>query len=288
MKRRIMAALAALGLAATMAVGVAPAAQAVGSGAPYVALGDSEAAGTGNLPYIDQSCLRSRKSYPSVLAASLGTAVVSAACAGATTDDVLWQVGALAASGDLGAGTQVVTLTAGINNVDWQAGLRACGDGGDPAACAQALWVAQQAVQALPLKIGTLVGAIRTAAPMAQIVVTGYPMLFGDVTSFCAVGAFQNTPVKFSAEQTSLANTFVSSVNAAIAAGVGGYQQQTGDPGVRFVDIATGFDGHGLCDTGDRWISGLVSGQKTADKGFHPNVGGQQAWAAIVGAALAP
>jgi lysophospholipase L1-like esterase len=287
MKRRIMAALAALGLAATMAVGVAPAAQAVGSGAPYVALGDSEAAGTGNLPYIDQSCLRSKKAYPAVLAGTLGTSVVSAACAGADTDDVLAQVATLAATGDLGIATRLVTLTAGINNVDWQAGLVAC-NGTDPVACAQALAAAQQAVQALPVKIAMLIGAIRTAAPMAQIVVTGYPMLFGDVTSFCAVGAFQNTPVKFSAEQTSLANTFVSSVNAAIAAGVGGYQQQTGDPGVRFVDIATGFDGHGLCDTGDRWISGLVSGQKTADKGFHPNVGGQQAWAAIVGAALAP
>lgn len=288
MRRRIIAALAALGLAATMAGGLAPAAQAAEpGGSPYVAVGDSEAAGTGNLPYVDQSCLRSKKAYPAVLAGTLGTSVVSAACAGADTNDVLGQVATLAATGDLGPATQLVTLTAGINNVDWQAGLVAC-NGTDPIACAQALAAAQQAVQALPLQIGMLVGAIRTAAPMAQIVVTGYPLLFGDVTTFCAAGAFQGAPVKFSPTQTSIANTFVAGVNAALVAAVTGYQQQTGDPGVRFVDIATGFDGHGLCDTGDRWISGLVSGKTTADRGLHPNAPGQQAWAAIVAGALMP
>lgn len=283
-----MAALAALGLAATMAVGVAPAAQAADpGGSPYVALGDSEAAGTGNLPYADTSCLRSKKAYPAVLAATLGTSVVSAACAGADTGDVLGQVGSLAAMGDLGPATQLVTLTAGINNVDWQNALFAC-DGSNPLACAQALATAQQAVQALPLQMGMLVGAIRTAAPNAQIVVTGYPLLFGNVTNFCSVGALQGAPVKFSPAQTSLVNTFIQGVNAAIAGGVAGYQQQTGDPGVRFVDIAMGFAGHGLCDTGDRWISGLVSGKATFDRSLHPNTPGQEAWARIVAAALMP
>ncbi|TDN90860.1 SGNH/GDSL hydrolase family protein [Microbacterium sp. BK668] len=289
MKRRIIAALAALGLAAGMALAVAPAAQSVEpAGSPYVALGDSEAAGTGNLPYVDQSCLRSKKAYPSVLAASLGTSVVSAACAGADTDDVLLQVATLAATGDLGPATQLVTLTAGFNNVDWGAGLAACGENGDPLSCQQALLAAQQAVQALPVQIATIIGAIRTAAPNAQIVVTGYPLLFGDVTNFCAVGASQGAPVKFTAEQTMLVNSFIEGVNAAVAGGVAGYQQQTGDPGILFVDVAAGFDGHGLCDTGDRWISGLVSGKTTSDRGLHPNTAGQQAWAALIADALVP
>lgn len=289
MKRRIIAALAALGLAAGTVLAVAPAAQsAEPAGAAYVAVGDSEAAGTGNLPYVDQSCLRSKKAYPMVLAATLGTSVVSTACAGADTDDVLGQVAALAMSGDLGPATRLVTMTAGFNNVDWQAGLVACGEGGDPLSCQQALLAAQQAVQALPVQIATLIGAIRTAAPNAQIAVTGYPLLFGDVTNFCAVGASADGPVKFTADQTMLVNMFIESVNTAVAAGVAGYQGQTGDPGVLFVDIATGFDGHGLCDTGDRWISGLVRGQPTSDRGLHPNVPGQQAWAAIVADALMP
>ncbi|MFH8251619.1 SGNH/GDSL hydrolase family protein [Microbacterium sp. B2969] len=289
MKRRILAALAALGLTATMAAGFAPAAYAADpGGSPYVALGDSEAAGTGNLPYVDQSCLRSRKAYPAVLAGTLGTSVVSAACAGAKTDDVLGQVAALSATGDLGPATRLVTLTAGINNFDWQAGLAACGEGGDPVACAQALQAAALAVQALPAKIGTLVGAIRAVAPNALIAVTGYPLVFGDVTTFCSLGAGPSGPVKLSAAQTSLANSFIQNVDTAVAAGVAGYQQLTGDPGVRFVDVATGFDGHGLCDTGGRWISGLVSGKQTSDRGLHPNVPGQEAWAAIVAAAVMP
>ncbi|WP_345801160.1 SGNH/GDSL hydrolase family protein [Microbacterium sp. AZCO] len=289
MKRRIIAALAALGLAATIGSGVAPAAySAEPGGSPYVALGDSEAAGTGNLPYVGQSCLRSRKAYPTVLAETLNTSVASAACAGAKTDDVLGQVAMLSATGDLGPATRLVTLTAGINNVDWQAGLVACGEGGDPVACAQALAVAQQAVQVLPVKIGMLVGAIRMAAPNALIAVTGYPLLFGDVTTFCSVGASQGAPAKFTAAQTALVNSFIEGVNTAITAGVAGYRQQTGDSSVRFVDIAAGFDGHGLCDTGDRWISGLVSGKTTSDRGLHPNVPGQQVWAGTVAAALMP
>ncbi|WP_241245958.1 hypothetical protein [Microbacterium sp. 4R-513] len=95
-------------------------------------------------------------------------------------------------------------------------------------------------------------------------------------------------PVKFTAAQTALVNSFIAGVNAAIAAGVQGYRQQSGDTGVEFVDVSAGFDGHGLCDTGDRWISGLVSGKTTSDRGLHPNAAGQQAWAAIIGAALMP
>ena len=43
------------------------------------------------------------------------------------------------------------------------------------------------------------------------------------------------------------------------------------------------FATHGLCDTGDRWISGLVRGSP-GDRGFHPNAAGQQAFAATIAA----
>lgn len=289
MKRRILAALAALGLTAAMVAGAAAPAQSLEvTGSPYVAVGDSVAAGTGNLPYADQSCLRSKRAYPALLAATMGTTVVSAACAGADTDDVTGQVVALTMSGDLGLATQLVTVTAGINNLDWQAGLLACSETGDPAACAAALVAAQQALQALPLKIATLVGTIRLAAPNAQIIVTGYPEMFGEVTKSCSVGALQGTSVKFTAAQTALVNGFIEGLNTAIAAGVAGYRLQTGDTGVEYVDVTLLFDGHGLCDTSDRWISGFVSGKPVFDRGLHPNAAGQQAYAAIIADAIMP
>ena len=59
MKRRALAALAALALGAAALLGTPSAAVAAEpGGAPYVAVGDSIAAGTGNLPYTDASCLR--------------------------------------------------------------------------------------------------------------------------------------------------------------------------------------------------------------------------------------
>lgn len=286
MKRRIIAVLAATGLAAVMAIGAAPAAQAVPSwGTAYVALGDSEAAGTGNLPYVDQDCLRSKKAYPAMLASALGAPYVSAACSGATTDDVLGQVGALAADGSLGPATQLVTLTVGINNLGWQDVLLACSAAGDPLACQEKIAIAQAALGALPTQLGAVLLAIRTAAPNALILVTDYPLLFGAVTDSCSVGAYQGTPVKFSADQVAFVNGSIGQLSTVIE-GTVAYAQLLGDAGVQFVSVIGGFWGHGLCDTGDRWISGLVSGQPVFDRSLHPNTAGQQAYAQILAGAL--
>src|SRR3954453_20114578 len=98
MKRRIIAALAALGIGIAPLAAATPAAAEKPAGAAYVALGDSVAAGTGNLPYVqtaslphvDLTCphsdgttkpaLRSMNSaYPTILAKWLDTPVVSTA-----------------------------------------------------------------------------------------------------------------------------------------------------------------------------------------------------------------
>lgn len=281
MQRRTLAILAALAVGGFTLAGAVPATAAGHEGATYVALGDSEAAGTGNLPYVDSDCLQSRRSYPMLLGSMLGSGVASSACAGASTQDVL-----ATQLSDLGPATQLVTITVGVNNADWQAVLLACGTGGD-LACASAVQAAGAALQTLPSDIGGLLLTVRSLAATAQIVVTGYPMLFGDVAGTCSVGAFQGTPVQFSAMQTQAINQGITGVNQLIQLGVIGYQQLTADPGVTYVDVSAAFDGHSLCDTGERWISGLVSGQATADRSFHLNAAGQQAYAAIVANAIA-
>lgn len=281
MKRRLVTILAVMALGVSALAGAAPAAAAdVPPGAVYVALGDSEAAGTGNLPYVDSDCLRSKKSYPMLLAGAFG-GVASSACAGATTHDVL-----ATQLGDLGLATRLVTLTAGVNNADWQGALIACSSGGSAQACDDAVKAALIAWATLPQDIAQVLLSIRTAAPAAQILVTGYPLLFGTVTDSCSVGAFQGTPVKFTAAQTQAINTAIAGINGLIQAGVAGYAGATGDPGVSYVDVTAGFAGHGLCDTGDRWISGLVSGKATFDRSFHANSPGQAALAQIVAGSI--
>lgn len=290
MQRRILSIVTALTLSVGMLAAASPAmADEPPPGAAYVALGDSEAAGTGNLPYVDRECLRSKKSYPMLLAGWFG-GVESHACSGADTGDVLAQ----AMAADLGMQTQLVTITAGVNNLDWQGVLAACSSAGSPLACAVAYNDALADAATIAPGIAAVLGAVRTRAPYAAIVVTNYPMLFGAVSGQCSVGAFQGTPVKFTAEQAGAVNTGLAGVNQAVAGGIQLYQAgffgQMGylDPGVEYVDVATGFAGHGLCDTGDRWISGLVSGEPVFDRGFHANAAGQQAFANIIGAALVP
>lgn len=281
MRRRALAILATMTLGLGLLAAATPAsAVEPPDGAAYVALGDSEAAGTGNLPYLDADCLRSARAYPELLGASLG-GVASSACAGASTADVL--TGQL---GDLGPATRLVTLTVGVNDADWQGVLLACATGGD-LACAAAVQAAAADLASLPLDIAQLLGAIRQQAPAAQILVTGYPHLFGDVSGTCTVGAFQGTRVTFSAAEAAAINQAITGVNALIAGGVSLYATSTGDPGVAYVDVTAAFDGHGLCDTGDRWISGLVSGVATFDRSFHLNAAGQQAYAGILAGALA-
>lgn len=296
MKRRIIAALAAVGLTAAMAVGVAPAAQAqVGWGDAYVAVGDSVAAGTGNLPYTDVDCRRSVKAYPQVLAGLMGGAVTTTACFGDTTAEVFAQVTGLLGTGAIGPNTKLVTITVGVNDLPWIDTLGACSNLGTFDQCAGLIGglvkpgvlppEPSAQLEALGAGIAQLAAFVRSQIAIdGHVVVTGYPRLFGDFTGTCSVGSYgPGTPLKFAAPNAQLLNGAVMLLNAAIGGAVTG----SGVPGVHFVDVTGGFAGHGLCDSGDRWISGLANGNPTLDKGFHPNVAGQQAYAHIIAAALA-
>ncbi len=282
MPRRSSAILATLVMGASALV-AAPASAAppggdVSDGAPYVALGDSEAAGTGNLPYADDRCLRSRKAYPERLARILGTEVVSVACASASTDDVIaTQVDAL------GPETELVTITVGVNDLDWLGVIRACGAGGEPAQCEQAQAAALAAIAALPVDIARMLAVVRANAPNAEIFIAGYPLLFGDLVSgSCDAGG----GIVFSAAQTQFINGAILLLNRAIEAGVQLYAGATHDPAVEYVDVTAHFEGHGLCDTGDRWVSGVISGGQTRDRGLHLNPPGMREYAEVLAAEI--
>ncbi|MGM1028525.1 MAG: SGNH/GDSL hydrolase family protein [Actinomycetota bacterium] len=283
MQRRSLAILAAMVMGVS-ALAVAAPASAAGppDGAAYVALGDSDAAGTGNLPYVDGDCLRSRKAYPNWLARMLGTDVVSVACAGATTGDVIaTQVDAL------GTDTRLVTITVGVNNLDWLGVLRECSADGDPVLCAEAQAAMFTSMAALPADIAQMLGVVRMHAPNAQILVAGYPLLFGDLaTGSCRAGSDRGEHVVFSAEETQFVNGAILTLNQAIAGGVALYQAATGDPGVTYVDVTEHFDGHGLCDTEGRWVSGVVSGTPVRDRGLHLNPPGMREYAEVLAEAI--
>lgn len=303
MKTRVAAVLAAIALGVSALV-AAPAAAVSAAAAPYVALGDSIASGNGLLPYLDKGCLRSKGSYPELLAKELGVEVVSLACSGATTRDVLGQAERLRRSGALGPATELVTLTAGVNDTMWRQALLVCSNAPIPgtATCAQALGGVQQTIaEGLSARVAAVIEAIHAYAPETEIVVTGYPVPFGSTDRACHLGLLRipelgvRTPISFDAAATAAINETALHLNDAIAAGVA----LSGVASAVYVDVnadvvdtsgrlvAEGFDGHGLCDTGSRWISGFLPSQAaTADRSFHPNPAGQAAYADLVAAAI--
>lgn len=292
MKTRAAAVIAAI-LLGVSTLAAAPAVAAPAPGATYVAVGDSMASGNGLLPYLDEGCLRSKRSYPELLAKQLGVPVVSAACSGATTGGVLGQVQTLVESGDLGSGTRLVTLTVGINDTAWRDALLLCSDAPIPDAppCQAALALVEQMIASgLSERIAALVAAIHGYAPDARIVVTGYPVPFGDSTRTCRLGVLGpqlpgvHAPVSFGPVEMTAINETARTLDEAIAAGV----VLSGAATAQYVDVnAEGFDGHGLCDSDSRWMNGFLPGTAgTADGSFHPNAAGHAGYADIIAAVV--
>jgi lysophospholipase L1-like esterase len=280
----MLALLAGIAVGASALIGAAPASAAdppppPDGGFAYVALGDSEAAGTGLLPALQFDCLRSIKSYPIVLAPTYG-GVASHACAGATTGDAIGQAAAAIAAGRLGVNTELVTITVGMNDIGWQQLLLACTNPANEQSCATGLpAMLAGATPGIEERVAYLVSVVRTHAPSAHIAVAGYPHLFGTLSAPCQIGSFQGTSIAVSPVIAGAANYGVSTINAAIAAGA------TAGGGT-YVPIEVAFEGHGLCDTSGPWVSGLVNGKKTADRSLHLNWPGQRGYAAAIIASI--
>ncbi|GIE02601.1 lipase 1 [Paractinoplanes durhamensis] len=217
----------------------------------YVALGDSYSAGVGT-PDAAGSCGQSPSSYPSLWAINHPAAVLHlAACGGATTDNVRTsQLTSLTADTDL------VSITAGGNDVGFSPTLSVCTAGTD-AACQQQVAAARTAIaQILPAKLDATYQAIRQKAPNATVVVLGYPRLF-DIAASCPGGGL-------SAARRQLLNDTADSLAAVTA-------DRVKAAGFTFADTRPLFTGHGVCTT-VAWINN-VSATRPADS-YHPNGGG--------------
>lgn len=138
----------------------------------YVALGDSFAAGFG-AGAEQGKCRLSSNSYPAVFARKAGIdLVVNAACAGATTSDLLKHQ--LIALDDR---TDLVTVSIGGNDLGVAEIAGSCA-AGKAAACRNEVTAALSLLNVLPDRLDTVYSAIAQSAPNARIVVTGYTLLY--------------------------------------------------------------------------------------------------------------
>ena len=280
-RNRLFTGLFAAVLATTgIAAGAAPASAAPPAAAPtlnfrtidYVALGDSYASGQGADPRQEGGvCERTRFAYPRLLdLVPLVKLTDHVACKGASAADVLaGQVHAVK------RGTDLVTLTAGVNDLGLVPTLALCAANMADPACQQGLASLQFEIgrAADPDSAFSLAGqavlavilAADARASNAEIVVTGYP--------------YPLEPGAAPPELITLVNVGTDALNGAIAAAV----QAARNAGVdaTYVDVTGIFAGHGV---GSRqpW---LILPSQDSDDAFHPNVAGQAAYAYAVGRA---
>ncbi|GIE83498.1 lipase 1 [Actinoplanes philippinensis] len=253
--RRVVAVCATVALTTTAwaAPATAVAAAVAPAPLPYVALGDSYAAGFGAAPTSD-ACGRNAAAYPALLAreAHGGITLRNAACTGATTADVIRQASVLSAR------TKLVTITAGANDLQLKQLLQSCLSRAAADACRDGdLAVTRKLTTELPRDLHRMIHTVVTAAPHARVVVTGYPLPFAKSRQ-CAA-----EPVP--ARVRTRANQVVTRLNAAIATAATRNR-------VRYVDVTPGFTGHGLCSR-KPWLVG-TEGLRD-NRVLHPTATGQ-------------
>jgi lysophospholipase L1-like esterase len=176
-------------LAGLVAVsGTAPAAAEDSELLNYVALGDSYTSGIG-APNISvsplypaelQPCFQASPGYVDLLEARDDVQLTAnAACSGWTATMVPLQVEVASAAGLLNADTDVVTITAGGNDVEFLGVLQACLRPMTVKDCKARVEAAETVAETKVLPALTnAYAAIRAKAPNAKIVALGYPHLF--------------------------------------------------------------------------------------------------------------
>ncbi|MFC9770347.1 MULTISPECIES: SGNH/GDSL hydrolase family protein [unclassified Pseudarthrobacter] len=274
--RRRRAAFAA-GLA-TLAMALGSTALPAGAAPPIkdvdlVAVGDSYTAGIGAGTTTLSSCTQTNGGYVNLLRALpiVDGNSTNAACAGAVIVDrasdiapsVTEQIGSLAASGTLSVRTELVTVTAGANDIDFTMPLKACA-GSTPDVCAQAVQAVQAKFPAMRADLVEALTAIRKAAPHATIAVFGYPLLFDP----------DGLPTLLGRDAQRLVNAGTQALNGAIA-------QAANSPRVKakavYVDVTDAFAGHAV-NSPYPWIN-FDPRDPFALQNFHPSGAGHQAYA---------
>jgi lysophospholipase L1-like esterase len=239
-----------------------------------VALGDSYSAGVGAGPLQESplgagtGCLVSAPGYAEVLGQlPVVDSAVNAACSGATSAQVPLQVSAAQQLGLLGQQTELVTVTAGANDIRYGEIIAACA-ADTVAACQGAVDAALATAQS---QVGPRLAAdyrlIHRAAPRARIAAIGYPHLFADGGAGPAM----------SADAAAVFNDGVDELNRVIK------RAARTSPRTVYVDVVDEFDGHEI-GSADPWIN--LNAFPAADgTDFHPTAEGYaESYAAAVAA----
>jgi lysophospholipase L1-like esterase len=249
----------------------------------YVALGDSYTAGPGIPTITDTACQRSDRSYPYLVADSLGISQVDdVSCSGAKISDLSSQVSALSSE------DTIVTVGIGGNDVDFAGVLTRCveldvvpsliGSSASGSTPCEAYYTSsgtnqiEAKIQDASTALASALIEISHKAPKARIYVVGYPDLLPDGGTSCA-HTLGITP-----GDLSFLNQEELRLNAML-------KQRAQAVGAVYVDTYTPSVGHDACsDVDTRWTEPLAPANAAAP--LHPNARGEQGMADAVLAAI--
>jgi len=262
----------------------------------YVALGDSYTAGTranGTDPAlgIKSPCDQTPTGYVDhVNAVDPVQLVVNRACHGALLRQVAQpgnvpsveiQISQLIATGELSEDTELVSLTAGANDVGVNVVLFRCATS-TTTDCRQAVGSAISAMPAVGAGLVQAFKAIHRQAPNAKIAVLGYPRLFNPTFGAPVI------PV----DNQRLVNQGTALLNATIASAAATARILYGAK-VQYVDVTARFAGHEV-NTAQPWIFFAAAPDPNTGvlqfdpRSFHPNQAGHQAYAGALVSAVQP
>lgn len=284
LRRVLRPCLAALVLCVAVAAG-APAAAAAAGGGPYVALGDSYTAAplVPNQVGRPLGCARSDRNYPSLVARELDVATfVDVSCSSAETQHMTAAqsvpFGTNAPQFDgLRADARLVTVGIGGNDVGLVGAALTCARLGLAAPTGSACRShytsggtdrIRERIAATAPRIAAVVDGIGQRAPLARIVVVGYP----DVLPRSGNGCWPLVP--FSRDDVRYFDGLIVETNRMLAT-------QAAARGAQYADTYYDSVGHDVCTLpGTRWFEGLVP--TAAAFPLHPNALGEASMARSV------
>jgi len=215
----------------------------------YVALGDSYASGVGSGgTVLNSSCDRRKSAYPYLISTARADNLTFAACSGATTTDVMNnQISSVTAN------TNVVTVQIGGNDIGFASMIVNCTLGN----CVSQLSNVQNTIKTtLPAKLDTVYSGIKARAPLAKVIVVGYPDPAQGKTCLSALGISSAE----SAGITTTAGVLRDTIKATATA-----------EGFTFADAIPSFTGHGVCASSP-WLNGFA----LSSSAYHPNANGHK------------
>lgn len=287
---RLAAALAALTLGVAPLAASSPASASSATppaGGRYVALGDSFASSplTGMPVGLPVGCSRTQNNYPRQVAAALRVAeFADRSCGGATTKNLFQPQSVLGGSNEpqlagITVDTTLVTIGIGGNDLGISGLMQRCAAMAETRTNCMDGWSApgdndtlMQRIDQIAVKLNIALKEIREKAPLAKVLVVGYPV----VAPSAGVGCFPQIPIADS--DVAYLRDLQKRLNRVMAWAASSHR-------ATYVDTYTTSIGHGPCEmAGVKWIEGFIP--DTAAASLHPNLLGQTAIAGEVLAAL--